>query len=125
VLYRILRFINQWYAIAVLWVFVAAFLVALGFMFLFQQVTLALFFFGLVTLGVAVVIAGGLHSIQRMMARRKLDWGVCPLCHFPTQQITHADASAKCTNCGTMYTASGAEIEQSPVMNTSHEDRIV
>ena len=114
-LYRFLRFINQWYAIAVLWVFIAAFLMALGFMFIFPQVTLGLFFIGLGALGVAVVTSGVFHALQRALARRQIATGRCPRCRATLASIPHPQASVQCLSCKLLYTLTGSEVEQQPL----------
>lgn len=125
--YRILRFINAWYALTALWMFLAAFVVALSFMFLFPQVTLGLFFVGLGALGVTVVTSGFLQSVQRRLARRKLGTGMCPRCSASVVSASLPDAALQCLVCGTLYTANGSEIERSPVMpiQNAGDDQIV
>lgn len=127
VFYRLLRFINEWYAIAVLWIFIAAFLMALGFMFIFPQVTLAMFFIGLCTLGVAAVASGVLQSTMRLAARRQLGRGICPGCGAAVNAISHPQATLQCSNCRTLFTATGSVVEQAPSTETPNaldEDRI-
>jgi hypothetical protein len=128
VFYRILRFVNKWYAIVVLWIFLAAFVLGVSFMFVFPQITLGLFFLGLATLGVAVVASGFLQSVQRMLARRRLSAGICPRCGSRIQLITHAEATVQCPDCRSMFTVTGMEIEKRPDMpvhDASDDDRIV
>lgn len=127
-LYRILRFVNEWYAVVVLWVFIGAFALALSFMFVFPQVTLGLFFVGLLTLGVAVVASGILQSILRLLARRTLSAGRCPRCGSRgLEPISHGQAAVQCPNCQAMFTPSGGEVELHPHDDTpdaSVHDRV-
>ena len=126
--YRILRFVNEWFAIVVLWLFIGAFLLALSFVFLFPQVTLALFFLGLAALGVAVVASGFLRWMQRRLARRTMSAGVCPRCRASLRETAEPGFMVQCTGCATLYAQDGTEIEQAAVgtmENSLDRDRIV
>lgn len=120
VLYRIVHFINAWFAIAMLWVFIAALLLALSMMFILPPITILLLFLGLIGLGLAVVVARLLRFAQHALARYALAGGVCPRCAAGGQQrFTPQEAPSdpaapwRCEACGSEFLLSGAEAESS------------
>jgi ribosomal protein L37AE/L43A len=108
VLYRILRWITTWYPLGVLWLCIAAMIVAFSLMFVFPPGTLLLLFIGLAGLGAAVIGFRALQALQRGLARRAIAHGVCPSCKtrqpWPTEGETW-----RCESCGTSLLVTGAE----------------
>src|SRR4030095_9304240 len=76
VLYRVLRWITTWYPLAVLWLCIAAMIVAFSLMFVFPPGTLLLLFLGLAGLGAAVIGFRVLQGMQRRLARRCMAHGI-------------------------------------------------
>ncbi|MCI0363043.1 MAG: hypothetical protein L0Y44_00565 [Phycisphaerales bacterium] len=108
-LYRFLRSINAWFGLAVLWVCLAAFLLALPLMFIFPQGTLLLLFVGLFGLGLAVIGFKVLRYFEHALARRSLARGSCPRCGQHDSTIP-SDEPWRCAACGTSYEVSGNEV---------------
>ena len=107
-LYRVLRWITTWYPLAVLWLCIAAMILAFSLMFVFPPGTLLLLFLGLAGLGAAVIGFRGLQAMQRRLARRSMAHGVCPSCKARQQWPTAGEAW-RCAACGTALLASGEE----------------
>lgn len=110
-LYRIAHAINAWYALAVAWVYIGAFALALGLLFVFPQVTLLMFFLGLASLGFAVMLGWIIDSVARGMARRAVNAGRCPRCSRGGQSAKEPDTSWTCEHCAAEFALDGAEID--------------
>lgn len=124
-LYRLLRSINAWYAIVVLWVYVLAFLMAMGLMFVFPPAPLVLMFAGLGGLGIVVLVSRLLHGMQNVLSRHCLGTGVCPSCRRGLDAvITHPGAGWRCANCGAEYTTRGVEINLNDAAAMYEPDRV-
>jgi len=114
-LYRILRTLHAWYPLGVLWIYVLAFLVALGMMFVFPQITLLLFFLGLGGLGLAVIGARALGSLEHAMAKRIVGRGTCPRCGRSGQHRADGHSDWSCESCGAIFGPRGEEL--APIEN--------
>ncbi len=109
-LYRILHAINSSYALAVAWLYIGAFVVALSLLFIFPQVTLLLFFVGLASLGFVILIGWTIDGVARGMARQALHAGRCPRCGQSSQTHKHPDAWT-CEHCHAEFQPDGSEID--------------
>lgn len=110
-LYRIFHWINRWYALSLLWLFIGTFALAAAMMFIFPQITLLLLFLGLAGLGLAVVGSRILHAIEHRLARRSLHMGICPRCGGAGQASASSENDDwRCEYCGCAYAPSGAEL---------------
>ena len=78
--YRVIRAVNRGYPLAVLWLYVAAFLLAVVLMFMHPLGTIVLVWIGLLGLVLALLVAKLLAVVQRMVARNILAAGACPGC---------------------------------------------
>jgi len=110
VLYGILRAINEWYAIVVLWVYVLLFFAALGLIFVFPPAPLAMVFLGVVGLGLANVVSKALHGLQHAVARRMINHGECPRCR-QTNQYGQPEDRFICVRCNTVFLPRGDEVD--------------
>jgi len=129
-IYRIVRSVNRAYAFAVLWCYIAAFVVAFALMFVFPPGTLLLVFLGVFGLVAAVGGAQILGGIEHLLARRLIRQERCPACgmHRTFEPITrgrsteasgadrerHAPETSGrlgCNACGAAYERWGGEIE--------------
>lgn len=114
VLYQIIRVINAWYAVAILWTFIAAFLLAAGLMFVFPPATIGLLFCSLFGLGVAVVVAKLLAGIQRGLARHALSQRMCPICRQPIDPVPDSTTDRwSCAACDMTFSQHGEEVPNS------------
>jgi len=107
--YRVIRAVNRGYPLAVLWLYVAAFLLAVVLMFMHPLGTIVLVWIGLLGLVFALLVAKLLAVVQRIVARNILAAGACPGCGG---HLSGADAEAKvrrCEACGSMFLVTGAE----------------
>jgi hypothetical protein len=110
VIYQILRAINEWYALMVLWVYVAALLFALSLIFVFPPAVILLVFIGLGGMGVAVLVAKALRGGQHLAARHALSRGVCPRCRVADQRFVDRTATWRCECCGAAFEPTGRQI---------------
>jgi hypothetical protein len=126
VLYRIAAAVNATYGLAVAWTYIAAFVLALGMIFIFPPGTLLVFFIGLASLGLAVALGKVIDAITRSMARRSMASGRCPRCRDVLALISHGDESpAICALCGSAFTSDGGETiasEQPHFVNQPEDD---
>jgi ribosomal protein L37AE/L43A len=111
VLYQIVRSLNEWYPLAVLWMYIGALLLALAMMFIFPQGTILLMFLGLA--GLAFVAVGWrlLQWTMHALARGILTRGLCPNCkksasaHDPSSDWT-------CVHCGATFSPRGVQLNE-------------
>jgi ribosomal protein L37AE/L43A len=113
-LYRILRAINHIYPVAVLWMYIGAFLLAMSLMFIFPPGTLILLWMGLVSLVGVVIVAKVLVGAQRAVARHVLSAGVCPYCGERSARVRDPAEEWRCEACGTSFLPGGAEVRRAP-----------
>jgi len=108
--YRIVRAVNRVYSLAVLWLYIAAFVVAVALMFMYPIGTIALVWAGLVGI-VLVLVAGKLLALlQRAVARRALARGRCPNCTAALDGEAPTDPELRrCDACGSVFLPTGAE----------------
>jgi hypothetical protein len=116
--YRIIRAVNRAYALTVLWLYIAAFLVAVALMFMYPIGTITLVWVGLV--GIVVVVLGGklLALAQRAVARRALGAGRCPNCGSSFEGVSR-EASRACEACGCAFLPNGTEQAEAREMETT------
>lgn len=112
--YRIIRAVNGVYSLAVLWLYIAAFIVAVLLMFMYPLGTIALVWAGLVGI-VLVLLAGKLLAVlQRSVARKALARGRCPNCAATLDREVPADSDLRrCEACGGLFLPTGAEETES------------
>ncbi len=113
-LYRIVRTINEWYALTLFWTFLGLFFVAFALVFVFPPGTIVLLFLGLGAMGVAVVCGRILRGTQRSLARRALSQGRCPRCLTAAPGQVASRQSWKCEHCGTSFGDRGDEAIPTP-----------
>ena len=119
--------VNAVYGLAVAWVYIAAFVLALGMVFIFPPGTLLVFFIGLASLGLAVALGKLIDAITRGMARRSMASGRCPRCR---DLLTHAgergdERPVVCALCGSAFLDDGGETiasEQSHFIDKPDDD---
>ena len=113
VLYRFVSAVNAVYGLAVAWVYIAAFLAALGMVFIFPPGTLLVFFIGLASLGLAVAMGYVIDALTRWMARRALARSRCPRCGDSLQapRFNAADdfQTCVCSLCSSNFAGDGSE----------------
>jgi hypothetical protein len=110
VLYAILRSINQWYAIAVLWLYVLMFAVAFAMIFVFPLAPIVLVFLGVLGLGVANIASKLLRQRERGLARRLIGHGQCPHCRHANQYGQTTERFI-CVRCSSEFLPNGAEVD--------------
>ena len=113
-IYRVLRVINEWYALTVFWIFVAVFLMAFSLVFVFPLAPILLVFAGLGGLGVAVIGGKTLKGFQHMLARYAVNRGVCPACRMRATG-SPGNSSWECSACHCRFDQGGCEIAHQPV----------
>jgi hypothetical protein len=111
VLYRFVHAVNASYALAVAWIYIGAFALALSLLFIFPQVTLLMFFVGLATLGLAVMLSWAIDIATRGLARRALSSGRCPRCSSGGQSPKQADRAWTCEHCRAEFTVECGQID--------------
>jgi hypothetical protein len=109
VIYRILRAINEAYALTVLWLYITVFIVAFSLMFVFPPGTLLLLFVSVFGLGLLVVLGKVLGWIQFSIARHAVQRGICPRCEGPRDDDLEEGVCWRCARCHTGYLSSGRE----------------
>ena len=107
-LYRIIHAINESFALAVFWLYVAAMILGLGTIFVFPQAAVVLVFLGLLCLGPAIIGSKILAAIDRALARQILRQGACPHCGQFSEPRPDPGAPWRCPNCHAAFEASGA-----------------
>jgi len=107
VLYRVLHAANEWYGLAVFWLFVTAFIAALTMIFIFPFASLLLVFLGVFALLGAVMIGKVLGAAERGAARSSLRRHACPQCGSSLPPADDAGGQ-RCETCGGAFCASGA-----------------
>ncbi len=123
-LYRLLRIVNRVYPFVMLWTYVALFVLALPFMFIFPPLSLFLVIFA--ALSVPIVFLGRtiMMAPQKLLARHKLSKGVCPRCgEFVVGSDLAIDSRWHCVSCGTLYSESGEEIDRLGAADVSELER--
>jgi len=110
VIYGILRAINEWYGIAVLWLYVLLFFVAFALIFVFPPAPLAMVFLGVIGLGFASVVSKALRRMQHAVARRMISHGECPRCR-QTNQYGQREDRFTCVRCNTVFLPHGDEVD--------------
>jgi hypothetical protein len=108
-LYRVVRVINEWYAISVFWAYLGLFLVAFALVFVFPLGPILLLFLGLAGLGVAIIAGKLLRQMQLSLARHALAQGRCPRCQFAMPQHHPLQESWTCIHCGSQFGIRGDE----------------
>ena len=109
-LYTILRAINEWYAITVLWVYVLLFVVAFALIFVFPPAPLAMVFLGVIGLGLATLVSKVLRRLQNTIARRMIARGECPRCRH-NNQYGQTEQRFICVRCNTEFLPRGDEVD--------------
>lgn len=99
-LYRVVRTINDWYALTLFWAYLAVFLLACALVFVFPLGPILLLFAGLASLGFAVLGAKALQRAQTTIERHSLAHGRCPNCHALVPDATAAADAWRCDQCG-------------------------
>lgn len=98
---------NEHYQLAIMWVLMAAFVVAMGMMFVHPTATIALFWLGLVILGLFAIserfITAALHS----SARQSLARNACPCCGAGVHRDPSDPDDWCCDRCGAAFRDSG------------------
>jgi hypothetical protein len=113
VLYRVLHALDAGFPVAVLFIYIAAFLMAFAFMFMFPQVTLLLLFMGLGGMVLAVLIKQSLGLMLRLAARQALARNLCPRCRRLNEDRLQRDPW-QCPHCGAAFACTGIEITPDP-----------
>jgi hypothetical protein len=104
--YRSLHKTLERWELTVLWLLVAAFIVAVALMFLHATAALFMVWVGLLIILVAFGVIKLLRRAERAAARRALASAHCPSCGAGV----HREAGAwRCEQCGAGFTTSGAE----------------
>lgn len=111
-LYRVVHAVNASYALTVAWLYIACFAMALLLLFVFPQVTLLLFFLGLASLGITVLMGWALNAITCSLARQALSQGRCPRCLKGSQRRIEHDQPFVCDYCGAEFLIGGGEVDQ-------------
>lgn len=111
-LFRMLYALNRWYALAVLWIYIALFVLAFALMFIFPPASLAMVFLGVIGLGVAGLAFKAMHAAQSALVRRMISRGQCPLCS-ETNQYGQREGQFACVRCNAVFLDNGMEVEAS------------
>lgn len=107
--YRVMKSMSDWYALAVLWTYLAAFLIALALVFVFPLGPLILLFLGLASLGGVLLTARLLRSIKHRAARYSLNRGACPMCLADGQPRPQLGQPWRCEKCAAEFSVDGSE----------------
>jgi hypothetical protein len=118
--YRIIRAVNRAYSLAVLWLYIAAFIVAVVLMFMYPIGTIALVWAGLVGIVLVLLAGKSLAVLQRAVARRALARGRCPGCAATLEGESPSDSDLRrCDACGSVFLSTGAEETESSEAGTA------
>ena len=108
--YRILRTIHRGYPLAVFWIYVALFFLAMSLMFVFPPGTLILLGLSLASLVAVILIAKLLGLLLHLTARVTLNAGVCPGCGHRSEHRRDTAAAWQCEHCGVVFLPNGTEV---------------
>jgi hypothetical protein len=108
-LYAIVSAVSAGYPIAVLWCYVAAFVLAMALMFVFPPGTIVLLWVGLMSLAAVVIVHHLLALMRNVVARFLLSRGSCPSCGHGMGIARDVSVPWTCEGCGTVFLPSGAE----------------
>ncbi|MHC4413733.1 MAG: transposase family protein [Planctomycetota bacterium] len=100
---------NERYQLAVMWLLIGAFLVAMALMFVHPTGAILVFWVGLVILGVAVVIEKLVVRAERAAARNALKSHTCPHCGAEVEQDPQPGGEWHCRACSATFLDTGAE----------------
>ena len=107
--YRTPHKANESYKLAVMWLLIGAFLIAMMLMFIHPTGAILVFFLGLFILAVAALIEKLVQWAERIAARHDLKSHHCPSCGADFRQAPqHAD-EWRCEECGTVFLPGGAK----------------
>lgn len=112
--FRILRSINGWFGIVLIWVYVIAFLMALPLMFVFPLAPLGMLAAGLLSLGVVALASMVLRALQRWAARTAINSGKCPGCSAVWPRLDPSQWPQQCAKCDASFAATGQELTADP-----------
>lgn len=107
--YRVLRAVNSGFPFAILAIYVAAFILAMGLMFVFPPGTLLLLGLGLAGLAGVLVVGKTLGGLEHLAARLILRGGACPSCGQRMQTSRNESMPWQCEGCTKVFLPSGEE----------------
>ncbi len=96
------------YELTVLWLLIAAFVLAMGLMFVHPTASLLVFFLGFAFLGVAVLIDKLFATMEHSAARRALKSHTCPSCGANVYRDRQQQDEWHCLECGSAFLDTGA-----------------
>ncbi len=105
--YQSLSKVNERYQLTVMWGLMAAFFVAMVMMFVHPTVTLALFWLGLISLGVFAISEHFITSALQRSAKRTLARHACPCCGAGVHRTLIDPDEWSCDRCGAAFADSG------------------
>lgn len=108
--YRAVHNTNEGYGLAVMWVLIVMFLLAVPFMFIHPAITLLLFFVGLIILAVASGIEKLFRCLERVAARSELSNQQCPSCGASIDGDSMDTAEMHCEHCGSTFSLTGVQL---------------
>ncbi len=111
-LQRILHVLRGNYALAVFWIYVAAFVVAFLSIFVFPPLALGMVFVGIFALVPAVLLGMAIRAAARAATRPYLRKGICPLCR-QERAVALEPGELTCVACGSRFAVNGEELPAS------------
>jgi ribosomal protein L37AE/L43A len=111
--YRTLHKANETYELAVMWLLIAAFLVAVALMFVHPSGAIFVFWAGLIIAAAAWGAEKVVRAVERRVARRAIARGACPACGEALGQRQPDGEEWHCTTCESIFLDSGVQIRSS------------
>ncbi|MHC5023455.1 MAG: hypothetical protein ACYTGG_06030 [Planctomycetota bacterium] len=108
--YRTLHKANESYELAVMWLLIAAFLVAVALMFVHPSGAIFVFWAGLIIAAAAWGSEKIVRAIERRLARRTLATGTCPCCGKALDQKEPTNHEWSCASCESIFLDTGVQI---------------
>ena len=98
---------NVRFKLAIMWILIAAFVIAVPLMFVHPLAVLALFFSGLIVLAIGAGVATLMRRAERFEARRELTRHDCPGCGAVIDLDPTGKEEWRCNECGAVFLDSG------------------
>lgn len=109
--YRTLHKANERYELAVMWLLIGAFVLAMALMFVHPTGAILVFLLGLIILAVASIIELVVKRIERSAARTELTHHHCPACGEYIKRSSSGNSLGEwhCEKCSANFLDSGDE----------------
>ena len=112
--YRSLHKANESYKLAVMWLLIGAFLIAMTLMFVHPTGAILVFFLGLIILAVAALIEKLVQWAERITARHELKAHHCPSCGADFRKAPRHTDEWRCEECDSVFLPGGVEQPSTP-----------